>query len=65
MTTLAPPSLLQPKLRNAIRHGLSTRPLSLPVECLYDPLGSALFDAITRLPEYGLSRAERRAPCMS
>ena len=60
MTTLAPPSLLQPKLRNAIRHGLSTRPLSLPVECLYDPLGSALFDAITRLPEYGLSRAERR-----
>jgi L-histidine N-alpha-methyltransferase len=60
MTTLAPPSLLQPKLRHAIRHGLSTRPLSLPVECLYDPLGSALFDAITRLPEYGLSRAERR-----
>ena len=58
--TLAPPGLLQPKLRHAIRHGLSTRPLSLPVECLYDPLGSALFDAITRLPEYGLSRAERR-----
>jgi L-histidine N-alpha-methyltransferase len=59
-TTLAPPGLLSPKLRHAIRHGLSTRPLSLPVECLYDPLGSALFDAITRLPEYGLSRAERR-----
>ncbi|MBS0319318.1 MAG: L-histidine N(alpha)-methyltransferase [Proteobacteria bacterium] len=27
---------------------------------LYDALGSALFDAITQLPEYGLWRAERR-----
>jgi dimethylhistidine N-methyltransferase len=27
---------------------------------LYDPLGSALFDAITLLPEYGLTRADAR-----
>ncbi len=27
---------------------------------LYDELGSALFEAITRLPEYGLTRAEER-----
>jgi dimethylhistidine N-methyltransferase len=61
VTTLAaPPRLLEPSLRRAIRTGLGGRPLRLPVECLYDPLGSALFEAITHLPEYGLSRAERR-----
>ena len=27
---------------------------------LYDDIGSALFEAITRLPEYGLTRAEER-----
>jgi len=33
---------------------------SLPPKYLYDELGSMLFDAITRLPEYGVWRAERR-----
>ncbi|WP_300620262.1 L-histidine N(alpha)-methyltransferase [Dokdonella sp.] len=33
---------------------------SLPPMHLYDALGSALFEAITRLPEYGVWRAERR-----
>jgi L-histidine Nalpha-methyltransferase len=61
VTTLAaPPRVFEPPLRQAVRAGLCGRPLRLPVECLYDPLGSALFDAITELPEYGLSRAERR-----
>ncbi len=32
----------------------------LPSQYLYDDLGSALFDAITCLPEYGLTRADRR-----
>lgn len=32
----------------------------LPPQYLYDDLGSALFEAITRLPEYGLTRAETR-----
>lgn len=32
----------------------------LPPKYLYDELGSMLFDAITRLPEYGVWRAERR-----
>jgi L-histidine N-alpha-methyltransferase len=32
----------------------------LPSKYLYDPLGSRLFDAITELPEYGLTRAEER-----
>jgi L-histidine Nalpha-methyltransferase len=33
---------------------------SMPPKYLYDALGSALFEAITQLPEYGLWRAERR-----
>jgi dimethylhistidine N-methyltransferase len=33
---------------------------TLPSKYLYDALGSALFDAITALPEYGLTRAEER-----
>lgn len=32
----------------------------LPPKYFYDDLGSALFDAITCLPEYGITRAERR-----
>jgi len=52
--------LLDPRLRREIRQGLTTRPRRLPVECLYDEQGSALFDAITLLPEYGVTRAERR-----
>ena len=32
----------------------------LPSMYLYDDLGTALFDAITLLPEYGLTRAEER-----
>ena len=33
---------------------------SLPSKYLYDELGSILFDAITVLPEYGLTRADSR-----
>ena len=32
----------------------------LPSKCLYDPVGSALFDVICLLPEYGLTRAGMR-----
>ena len=32
----------------------------LPSKYLYDDVGSALFEVITRLPEYGLTRAEER-----
>ena len=42
-----------------VRSGLGTRPLSLSPKYFYDDLGSALFEAITRLPEYYLSRVER------
>ena len=33
---------------------------SLPAKYLYDDVGAALFEAITRLPEYGLARADGR-----
>ncbi len=38
--------------------GLSRKQKSLPPKYFYDEQGSALFDAITRLPEYYLSRTE-------
>jgi L-histidine Nalpha-methyltransferase len=44
-----------------VRTGL-TRPgqKELPAKYFYDDLGSALFEAITLLPEYGLTRADLR-----
>ncbi len=41
-----------------VRRGLTAAPKSLPPHHFYDELGSALFDAITRLPEYYVTRAE-------
>jgi len=43
-----------------VRSGLAKPQKELPSKYLYDELGSALFDAITALPEYGLTRADRR-----
>jgi L-histidine Nalpha-methyltransferase len=40
--------------------GLSKNEKSLPPRYFYDDLGSALFQAITMLPEYGLTRADER-----
>ncbi|MDP2340939.1 MAG: L-histidine N(alpha)-methyltransferase [Deltaproteobacteria bacterium] len=45
-------------LDDAIRAGLRARPRRLPSALLYDALGSALFEAITFLPEYELARAD-------
>ncbi len=44
-----------------VRAGL-TRPAQkeLPSKYLYDDVGSALFDVISHLPEYGLTRADQR-----
>jgi L-histidine Nalpha-methyltransferase len=39
-------------------HGLTSVPKSLPPKYFYDAVGSALFDRITELPEYYLTRAE-------
>jgi dimethylhistidine N-methyltransferase len=40
--------------------GLTEKPKRLPSKYLYDPLGSALFEAICRLPWYEVTRAEQR-----
>jgi L-histidine Nalpha-methyltransferase len=45
-------------LRADVRAGLTAVPKSLPPKYFYDARGSELFDQITRLPEYYLTRAE-------
>ena len=42
-----------------VRAGLMARPKDLPPKWFYDAVGSALFDEITRLPEYYPTEAER------
>lgn len=42
-----------------VRTGLGLRPYTLMPKYFYDDLGSALFEAITHLPEYYLTRVER------
>ena len=46
-------------LRDEARLGLTSTPKELQPKWFYDERGSELFDAITRLPEYYLTRAER------
>jgi L-histidine N-alpha-methyltransferase len=43
----------------AVRRGLTSRPKSLPPFLLYDDVGSGLYEQITALPEYYLTRTER------
>jgi L-histidine Nalpha-methyltransferase len=40
--------------------GLSATPKELPAKYFYDEVGSALYEAITYLPEYGLTNADIR-----
>ena len=42
-----------------VREGLSATPKGLPSKLFYDEIGSALFEQITELPEYYLTRTER------
>src|SRR5271157_3568487 len=44
---------------SAAREGLSATPKWLPAKLFYDEVGSALFEKITELPEYYLTRTER------
>lgn len=46
-------------LHTDARRGLSSTPKELPPKWFYDDHGSRLFDEITRLPEYYLTRCER------
>lgn len=44
--------------RDAVFAGLSAEPKALPCKFFYDQRGSALFEEISRLPEYYLTRTE-------
>ncbi|HVN68644.1 MAG TPA: L-histidine N(alpha)-methyltransferase [Candidatus Binatia bacterium] len=47
-----------PSFAQDVARGLRSEPKRLPSKYFYDDVGSALFDAITHLPEYYLTRAE-------
>jgi L-histidine Nalpha-methyltransferase len=52
-------SIADAAFRADVLAGLSSRPRALPARWFYDRRGSELFEEITRLPEYYLTRAER------
>ncbi len=47
-----------PPYADEVMNGLMSRPKTLPCKLFYDDRGSALFEEITRLPEYYLTRME-------
>ncbi len=53
-----PHAAAQTSFADDVRAGLSAPRKHLSAKYFYDDLGSVLFDAITRLPEYYLTRAE-------
>ena len=54
------PNLEAQTIAGDVRRGLATRPKTLPPHLLYDETGSQLYERITELPEYYLTRAEQR-----
>lgn len=54
----APAARTNPEFRADVLKGLSTRPRAIPARWFYDAAGSALFEEITRLPEYYPTRTE-------
>jgi dimethylhistidine N-methyltransferase len=62
MTTIAFPQIAvqaETSVAAAVRQGLTAHRKRLPAWLFYDDEGSRLFDEITRLPEYYLTRTER------
>jgi L-histidine Nalpha-methyltransferase len=55
---VASPDRYRQDLRADVRAGLTASPKTLPPKYFYDERGGMLFDEITRLPEYYLTRAE-------
>ncbi len=58
LVCLHAPDELRDQLAVDARRGLSARPKELPPKYFYDARGSELFERITTLPEYYLTRAE-------
>ena len=62
MTTSLPLAVrerVSDRVASAVRRGLASRPKTLPAWLFYDEAGSRLFERITELPEYYLTRTER------
>jgi dimethylhistidine N-methyltransferase len=61
MTTTSLPLIFaqENRVASAVREGLASRPKRLPPWLFYDEAGSRLFEQITALPEYYLTRTER------
>ena len=53
-------NLVVPAIAEDVATGLSRSPKTLPPKLFYDAAGSALFEEISRLPEYYLTRTELR-----
>jgi len=60
ITRAADKSTVTAQFASDVQYYLSLQPRQLPSRYFYDDLGSALFDAICRLPWYGVTRAELR-----
>src|SRR5262245_14918342 len=58
ITRLSPQADRKEQLAEDVRRGLGAMPKWLPPKYFYDARGSELFEEITRLPEYYLTRAE-------
>jgi L-histidine N-alpha-methyltransferase len=59
-TPISPSSIhISDKTAAAVYEGLMSRPKWLPSWLFYDAAGSRLFDEITRIPEYYVTRTER------
>jgi len=56
---LRPSLAADPAFRRDVVSGLTARPRTIPPRWFYDREGSALFEKITTLPEYYLTRTER------
>ena len=49
---------VDPAFRRDVLYGLGVRPRAIPARWFYDRAGSVLFEAITELPEYYVTRTE-------
>ena len=58
-TSLQAGTHIDERVAEAVREGLRSRPRRLPPWLFYDEAGSRLFEEITELPEYYLTRTER------
>ena len=55
-----PRAFVDPAFKADVLAGLAARPRAIPARWFYDAAGSALFEDITRLPEYYPTRTETR-----